>query len=76
MRLSVPNCPACHRPAQAAHEWMRITWPIADADGSGTFNYRGNATVHWDVVKPDQGPKGHPIFTCGFHTWESEVLEP
>ena len=76
MRLCVPNCPTCHRPAQAAHEWVSITWPIADPDGSGTFDYRGNATLHWDDVKPDPGPKGHPIFTCGFHTWESEVIEP
>lgn len=72
MRFRLSKCPTCDKPPIGIIDHLPMTSPIADAGGSGDFEFHGSGIIHWDQEAP---PGKKPTLTCGTHTWESAVVE-
>lgn len=75
MKLSVPNCPTCHKHAIGTVDLIPGTALFTDPDETGDVAYCGDTTVHWDAQETQTGANQIPLVTCGMHDWESAITE-
>ena len=73
MKLSVPNCPTCSKPAIGTVDQIPGTALFTEPDENGEVAYDGETRVHWDSQETQTGEHQLPLVTCGEHDWETKI---
>lgn len=73
MKLAIPNCPTCSKPAIGTVDVIPGTALfIKPPDSKRAVEYL-ETRVHWDGQTTQLGPNQLPLLTCGEHEWESQI---
>lgn len=74
MRLEIPTCPECGKPANGIEEVLSATAWITEPDEYGEVDYKGESAICWDSQEVDEDEEGRAFVRCANgHFWKSKV---